>query len=98
MIVKNHRKEKEEFLHEMYNKLMSPEEYIKVEGIKALSEMGVNSEKQGELFAKFLQTSDDATKAGFIAEWKKVRSSKSRRHEFLKNVIAGIQGGDADQA
>ena len=91
MSVKNERKAKEAFLHKMYTNLMTGDEFIKVEGIKALSEMGLGSETQGTLFAKFLAESDEQTKKAFIDQWETVRSSKSRRREFLKNIIAGLQ-------
>lgn len=94
MQVKNERKAREAFLHNMYTKLMTDDEFIKVEGIKALSEMGFNSETQGILFAKLLAESDEQTKKGFIAQWETVRSSKSRRREFLKNVIAKLEAGE----
>ena len=91
MVVRNLKRERGEFLHTMYKTLMTDDEFIKVEGIKALSEMGVNSETQGTLFAKFIEESDEQTKQAFIAQWETVRSSRSKRHEFIKNVIAGLQ-------
>lgn len=91
MAFKNLKHKRGEFLHEMYRKLMTRDQFIKVEGIQALSEMGLGGEEQGVLFAKFLQTSDEQTKQAFIDQWATVRSSRSRRREFLKNVINGLQ-------
>lgn len=95
--VKNERKAKEKFLHNMYTQFMEEDEYIQVEGIRALSEFGLNSDKQKALFAKFLHESTPETKVGFIAEWKKVRSSKSRRHVFLKNTIAQLEAVESGE-
>lgn len=91
MGVKNNRKEKEEFLHKMYSQLMTDDEFIKVEGIRALSSLGINGDEQSILFSKFLSETDDQTKQAFIAEWEEVRSSPSKSREFLRNVIAGLQ-------
>lgn len=94
MATKNERKGKEKFLHEMYVNLMSDDQYILTEGIKSMSEYGLDGERQKALFAKFLQTSASATKTSFIAEWKQVRGSKSRRRFFLKNIIRQIEAAD----
>lgn len=91
MGVKNNRKAKEEFLHKMHSQLMTDDELIKVEGIRALSTIGINGDEQGVLFSKFLSETDDETKHAFIEEWEKVRSSPSKSREFLKNLVAGLQ-------
>lgn len=66
MATKNERKGKEKFLHEMYLKLMDSNEYIQVEGERGLTEIGLGSEKQKALFAKFLAGSTDESKEVFI--------------------------------
>lgn len=91
MSIKNFKHQKAEFLHKMYTDLMTSDEFIRVEGIKALSELGLNVEQQSVLFTKFLTESDEQTKKTFIEDWEKVRSSRSRRREFLKNIIAALQ-------
>lgn len=91
MSAKNERNAKDAFLHEMYCKLMLSDEYILTEGIRAMTLIGIDGDKQQALFAKFLQTSDESTKQQFIEQWKLVRGSNSRKRFFLKNIIKKLE-------
>lgn len=91
MSAKNERNAKEAFLHEMYCKLMLSDEYILTEGIRAMTSIGMDGDKQKALFAKFLQTSDESTKQQFIEQWKLVRGSNSRKRSFLKKIIRKLE-------
>ncbi len=87
MGVKNERKAKEAFLHEMYLKLMTEDQYIQVEGVKALAGIGLGPGEQEAILDRIFQTQDAEKKNSFIQEWKKVRSSNSRKKFFLKNLM-----------
>lgn len=93
MQVKNDKYKKEEFLQGMYELLMDDDDYIVMEGKKALTKVFISTSEQTNLFNKFLEVVDPSTRSDLVKEWRSVRRSKSRKGFFLKNLI-GLIGTD----
>lgn len=85
--VKNDKDSKEEFLQKIYELLMEDDDYIQMEGKKALSQINISQADQEPIFANFLQSTSAQERADHITEWKKVRKSRSQRNFFLKNFL-----------
>lgn len=93
VLAKNDRRKKEVFLQKMYELLMDDDDYIKMEGRKALASINVPFREHRRIFFRFLRISSVEDRRKQIAEWRKVRRSRSRAFFFLKNFI-GLVGTD----
>ena len=93
VLSKNDKKKKEAFLQKMYELLMDDEDYIKMEGRKALKSFSMSRRDQYRMFVNFIQASSVQERREYIIEWRKVRRSRSKSTFFLKNFI-GLMGTD----
>lgn len=91
VVSKNDKDKKDVFLQKMYELLMEDDDYIQMEGRKALSSLNIDYNTQRTIFAKFLNIASAEDRKTYITEWRKVRRSKSKRQFFLKNFI-GLVG------
>lgn len=90
MTVKNNRKEKEEFLQEMYELLMEDEDFLRHQGRKDFTNMGLTYNDQMYIFQKLLRTVDSTSRRNYIIEYRRIRRSRSQRTKFLNNLINEI--------
>lgn len=93
VLSKNNKKNKDAFLQKMYELLMDDEDYIKMEGRKALTSIKIPIRDQYQIFSRFLRVSSVEDRRTYIREWRKVRRSRSKAVFFLKNFI-GLVGTD----
>lgn len=93
VLSKNDREKKDAFLQKMYELLMEDEDYIKLEGRKALTSLNISTVEQKQIFSKFLRVSSVQERKTYRSEWVKVRRSRSKTIFFLKNFI-GLMGAD----
>lgn len=87
MSVKNDVKKKDEFLQEMYELLMDDDDYIQMEGKRAFTDIRVVQDKQGEVFAKFMELVDRPTREAYVKKWRSIRTSKSQKTKFLRDMM-----------
>ena len=87
MAVKNSPDKKEEFLQGMYELLMDDDDYIAMEGRKALTRLRILADEQAEIFTKFMTTVSVEDRAKYAAEYRKVRTSASEKKKLLKYLV-----------
>lgn len=91
VVSKNDKEKKDDFLQKMYELLMDDEDYIKMEGRKALSTIKMSYREQLTVFSRFLRVSTGQQREDYVKEWRSVRRSKSKRVFFLKNFIGLVE-------
>ena len=87
VVSKNDKTKRDEFLQKMYEILMDDDDYIQMEGRKALTSISIPYRDQVQIFSKFLRVTSAQQRREYVVEWRKVRKSKSKRTAFLKNFI-----------
>lgn len=87
MAVKNSSDKKEEFLQGMYELLMDDDDYIAMEGGRALTSLRILADEQTEIFTKFMTTVTPQDRAKYTAEYRKVRTSASKKKKLLQYLI-----------
>ncbi len=95
LVCKNDKDKKDAFLQKMYELLMEDDDYIVMEGRKALDSLSMSLREQQSIFSRFLRVSSAEERREHVAEWRRVRKSRSRRAFFLKNFI-GLVTSAAD--
>lgn len=84
---KNDKTKKDAFLQKMYELLMEDEDYIKMEGRKALTSLKMSTRDQYLIFSRYLRVSSVQERREYRIKWSRVRRSRSRAAFFLKNFI-----------
>lgn len=96
MAVKNSPEKKEEFLQGMYELLKDDDDYIAMEGKKALRRFRILADEQAQIFTKFMTTVSAENRAKYAAEYRKVRTSASKKRSLLNYLInLSKEGGEA---
>ncbi|CAM9091841.1 unnamed protein product [Ectocarpus sp. 12 AP-2014] len=87
MAVKHYPDRREEFLQGMYELLMDDDDYIAMEGRKAFTELRILAEEQAAIFTKFMTTVSAEDRATYVADYRKVRTTKSQKKKLLQYLI-----------
>ncbi|CAM9103782.1 unnamed protein product [Ectocarpus sp. 8 AP-2014] len=87
MAVKHSPDKKEEFLQGMYELLMDDDDYIAMEGRKAFTRLRILADDQAEIFTQFMTTVSAEDRAKYTSEYRKVRTSASKKKSLLNDLI-----------